>query len=62
MEPDRSIGRTIAAFVLFALGVLAWLALAITVGAQPVASVVAPAEPASDAEWDKIRSNDGSPI
>jgi len=43
MKPALSTGRTLLPFVLFALGVVAWLALAVTVGAQTTAPANAPA-------------------
>src|SRR5262252_6248595 len=46
MRPDRSLRRARLSFVLLALGVIAWLALAVTVGAQTNTPDAAAAKPA----------------
>ena len=46
MKPDRSLRQARHSFVLLPLGVVAWLALAVTVGAQTSTPDAAPAKPA----------------
>ena len=50
MKSIRSVDWTLARFVLFALGVLIWLTLAVAVGAQTTATTVAPAKQATPAK------------
>jgi len=49
MRPVHSLRQPLAPFALFALGVLAWLALAMTVGAQTMPPAAAPAKAAPEA-------------